>query len=310
MSTILVTGGTGFLGSRLVRRLVEKGHRVRAMAVERDPLLSSLDGVGCEVVTADITRPETLGAALAGVGTVFHLAAVLVADDPELFRRINLEGTRNLVDACVAAGVPHFVYVSAAAADYRVRTDYGEAKFRAEQLMRAPREQTSFTIVRPTLIFGPNGGGQELVMYVRQLRRFRGVVPVVGRGAARKRWVFVDDVVEGLSLLAGTTAAYGKVYNFGGGDAHTMRRYTELLCRRLGIGGPIVPVPVWLCRALAAVLGAVQKRPLLKRDTILGVIMEADVDIEPARRDLGYRPVGFEEWLFTRTAGDPFWDAR
>ena len=310
MSTILVTGGTGFLGSRLVRRLVEEGHRVRAMAVENDPLLANLEGVGCEIATADITRPETLAAALAGVGTVIHLAAVLVADDPELFRRINLDGTRNLVDACVTAGVPHFVYVSAAAADYRVRTAYGETKHRAEQLVRMPRERTSFTIVRPTLVFGPGGGGQELVMYVRQLRRFRGFVPIVGPGTARKRWVCVDDVVEGLSLLVGVNASYGKVYSFGGGDAHTMRRYTELLCRRLGIGGPIVPVPVWLCRALAAVLGVVQKSPLLKVDTIIGVTMDADVDIEPARRDLGYRPIGFEEWLLTRTAGDPFWDAR
>ena len=310
MSAILVTGGTGFLGSRLVRRLAEMGHRVRAMAVENDPLLASLDGVGCEVVTADITRPETLAEALAGVGTVFHLAAVLYADAPELFRRVNLEGTRHLVDACVRAGVPHFVYVSAAAADYRVRTSYGETKHLAEQLMSAPRERTSFTIVRPTLVFGPNGGGQELVMYVRQLRRFRGFVPIVGQGRARKRWVCVDDVVAGLSLLAGVTASYGKVYSLGGGDAHTMRRYTELLCRRLGIGGPIVPVPVWLCRVAAAVLGVVQKRPLLKDDTILGVTMDADVDIEPARRDLGYRPIGFEKWLFSRTAGDPFWDAR
>jgi nucleoside-diphosphate-sugar epimerase len=310
MSTILVTGGTGFLGSRLVRRLVGKGYRVRVMAVANDPLAGNLDGAGCEIATGDITRPETLAAVLAGVGTVFHLAAVLYADDPELFRRINLDGTRHLVDACVGAGVPHFVYVSAAAADYRVRTSYGETKHLAEQLMSTARERTSFTVVRPTLVFGPGGGGQELVMYVRQLRRFRGFVPIVGRGNARKRWVCVDDVVEGLSLLVGATVSFGRIYNLGGGDAHTMRRYTELLCRRLGIGAPIVPVPVWLCRAAAAVLGVVQSRPLLKTDTIVGVTMDADVDIGPASRDLGYRPIGFEEWLLTRTAGDPFWDAR
>ncbi len=304
-----MTGGTGFLGSRLVRRLVEKGYRVRAMAVANDPLLANLDGIDCEIATADVTRPETLAGALAGVSTVFHLAAVLYADDSELFRRVNLEGTRHLVTESVRAGALHFVYVSAAAADYRTRTTYGEAKHLAEQVMTSPLERTHFTVVRPTLVFGPNGGGQELVMYVRQLRRFPGFVPIVGRGAARKRWVFVDDVVEGLSLLVGATVSYGKVYSFGGADAHTMRRYTELLCRQLRIPGPILPVPEWLCWVLAAGLGVVQKRPLLKRDTIIGVTMEADVDIEPARRDLGYRPIGFEEWLCTRTAGDPFWDA-
>lgn len=309
MGAILVTGGTGFIGSRLVRRLVAKGNRVRVMAVAGDPLLANLDGVACEVVTGNIRRPETLAASTEGVKTVFHLAAVLYSDDPAAFRRINLEGTRNLVDAAVHARVPHFVYVSAAAAAYRVRTTYGETKHLAEQLMASPRESTQFTIVRPTLVFGPGGGGQELVKYVEQLKRSKPVVPMVGSGAAMKRWVFVDDLVEGLTLLVNQPISYGKVYNFGGADAHTMAEYTAMLCRRLGIARPVVRVPLPLCRAAATLAGLVQKRPLLKRDTILGLTMDGDFDIEPARRELGYQPVAFEHWLFNCTAGDPFWDA-
>jgi NADH dehydrogenase len=307
MTTILVTGGTGFIGSRLVQRLAAGGHRVRAMAVENDPLLPNLAGVECEVVTGDITQPESLTAPLADVDAVVHLAAVLYAHDPAAFRRINLEGTRNLVEASVQAAVRQFVYVSAAAAAYRIRTNYGETKHLAEQLMHQTRERTHFTIVRPTLVFGPNGGGQELVMYVRRLRSSRWFIPIVGSGAARKRWVHVDDVIEGLAMVVGNSASRGKIYNFGGADAHTMRAYTQMLCRRLGLGGPLVSVPVWACRILAGALRLVQRQPLLKRDTIIGVTMDADFDIEPARRELGYSPVAFEEWLFTRTSDDPFW---
>ena len=143
MSTVLVTGGTGFIGSRLVKRLLAGGRYVRVMAVANDPLLANLAGVDCEVVTGDITRPETLAGPLADVDAVLHLAAVLYAEDAELFRRVNLEGTARLVEAAVTAGVGHFVYVSAAAAGYRVRTTYGETKHLAEQLMRAPRGRTS-----------------------------------------------------------------------------------------------------------------------------------------------------------------------
>jgi nucleoside-diphosphate-sugar epimerase len=308
MSTVLVTGGTGFVGSRLVKRLLAAGRHVRVLAVANDPLLGNLAGFDCDVVTGDITRPETLGGPLAGVDAVVHLAAVLYADDPALFRRVNLEGTARLVDAAVAAGVGHFVYVSAAAAGYRVRTTYGETKYLAEQLMQAPRGRTNFTLVRPTLVFGPGGGGQELVMYVERIRAAGRFVPIVGRGAARKRWVHIDDLVEGLALVVGRPIAYGRTYNLGGADAHTMRGYTEMIRRRLGVAGPVVPVPLWLCWGLAGVLHLLGRRPLLKRDTIVGVTMDADVDIEPARREISYAPVAFEEWLFSATAGDPFWE--
>ena len=309
MSTILITGGTGFIGSRLVKHLAAHGHRVRVMVVENDPLLSSLAGVACEVVTGDITRPQSLECPLSGVRTVFHLAAVLYSHDAGLFRKINLEGTKNLLEGSVRAGVEHFVYVSAAAAGYRVRTSYGETKHLAEELMRVPRERTSFTIVRPTLVFGPSGGGQELVMYVEQLREFRWFIPLVGGGKAKKRWVFVDDLIAALALVVDRTVSFGKVYNFGGADVHTMREYTRMLCRRLNISKPIVPVPVWICHVVAWLLRVVRRSPLLKRDTIVGVTMDADVDIEPARRELGYQPVSFEEWLFTGTSHDPFWNS-
>jgi NADH dehydrogenase len=303
----LVTGATGFIGARLVRRLVEGGVTVRAMLVERDPRAGALDGLACERVTGDITRAETLAGPLAGVDTVVHLAAVLVADDPELFRRVNLEGTRNLVAAALAAGAGHFVYVSAAAAGYRVRTTYGETKHRAEQLMRDPSGRTQFTVVRPTLVFGPDGGGQELVAYVDQLRRFRWFIPLVGRGGARKRWVHVDDLVDGLTRVVARPVSYGKTYNFGGGDAHSMREYTAMIRRRLGLTAPVVAVPVWACRLVAGLQRLTRRSPLLKRDTIVGVTQDADFEIDSARRDLGYAPTAFEEWLFTRTAGDPFW---
>jgi len=308
MATILVTGGTGFIGSRLVKRLVNDGHTVRAMAISNDPLLGNLNGVDCEIVTGDITKPESLTDPVTGVDIVFHLAAVLYSDRPELFESINYNGTKALVDQSVAAGVTHFVYVSAAAANYEKRTLYGRTKHRAELLMESPQDRTNFTIARPTLVFGPNGGGQELIMYVEKLLSFRWFVPIVGDGSARKRWVHVDDVINGCALLADKPVSYGKTYNFGGGGSYTMREYTEMLCAKMGIDKLIVGIPVWMCRGLAAILNVIQDKPMLKADTILGVTMDADFEIESARREIGYDPVDFKDWIGSEMVDDPFWE--
>lgn len=294
---ILVTGGTGFMGSLLVKRLVEKGHTVRAMAIENDPLLSNLEGVDCDIVTGDITRPQTLELSMKDVRTIFHLAAVLFSDNPELFHRINYEGTKNVVNKAVESGIEHFVYISAAAADYEVRTTYGETKIQAEQLMKEKRGKTNFTIIRPTLIYGAGGGGQELVMYINQLKKFKLFIPIVGTGEARKRWVWINDVIEGLTLLVYKPITYGKTYNFGGGSAHSMREYTEMLCGQLSINKAIVPIPVTICYSIAWFLKIIQNKPILKRDTILGVTMDADFSIEEANRDIGYNPIDFKEGL-------------
>ena len=88
---ILVTGATGFIGNRLVRRLCESGYNVRAMVIDSDPLLSQLHGINCKIVKGDITAPGTLRICLEGVKTVFHLAAVLVSGNKELFHKVNFQ---------------------------------------------------------------------------------------------------------------------------------------------------------------------------------------------------------------------------
>ena len=225
---ILVTGATGYIGNRLVKKLAADGHKVRAMVIDNDRLIHVLDGVNCEKVIGDITRPETLGNALNGVDTVFHLAAVLVANDKSLFHKINYEGTKNLIDAAVKANVNHFVLISAAAAAYKIRTTYGESKIKTEELVSHKRGSTNFTIIRPTLLYG-HGGSQELKIYVEKLRKFPLIIPTIGLLRSKKRPVWVNDIVYGLSKLVNNPKAYGKIYNFGGATEMTMWQYTKLI---------------------------------------------------------------------------------
>jgi nucleoside-diphosphate-sugar epimerase len=290
---ILVTGATGYIGNRLVKRLTRDGHAVRAMLIEDDPLRGRLDGTPCEIVHGDIAKRGGLDICLRGIRTVFHLAAVLVSHDKKRFHEINYEGTKNVVDAAVAAGAEHFIYLSGAAAMYRTRTAYGWSKLRAEELMKT-QGGTHFTVVRPTLLYGP-GGSQELRLYVESLRAFPCIVPVVGTGKARKRPVWLEDVVTGLAALVDNPATRGKTYTFSGGTDISMWDYTKLICETFGIRKPLVPVPEGLCRIAAKVLPVFMKRPVLTEDAILGVTMDANSGFEEAAKDIGYRPISVYE---------------
>jgi nucleoside-diphosphate-sugar epimerase len=185
--------------------------------------------------------------------------------------------------------VKHLVYVSSASVVYPRRTRYAQSKLEAEEIVkRAPGLQ--YTIVRPTLVYDEDGG-QEFRLFLNYLRRFP-VVPFVGPGQARKRPVFSGDVVDGLVRIAGNPRAYGKTYNFSGGEAIAIADMARLLLEHCGLRRRFLHLPVPLCRAVALGLGAVLEDPPLNHYTIAGMINDADLDPAEAMRDLGYQPRG------------------
>jgi NADH dehydrogenase len=291
---VLVTGAAGEMGVRLVKRLHAGGWPVRALVLPGDPLRARLDGAGCEIAEGDVRSAASLHAAVAGVDTVFHLAAVILAKDPSLYETVNRQGTGNLVAAAAAAGVRHFVYVSSASVTYPRLTPYGQSKLDAEQLVRG-EHRFQHTIVRPTLVYDGTGG-QEFMLFLDYLRRFP-VVPFIGPGTARKRPVFSDDVVDGLYRIAGNAISHGKTYNLSGGESITLEGLGRLLLEAHGEAKPFVHLPLPLCRALAALLARAMKDPPLTPYAVAGFTNDADLDCADAVRDLGYHPRGVREGI-------------
>jgi len=291
---VLVTGAAGEVGRRLVRKLVSDGWRVRGLVLPGDPLRARLDGTGCEIVEGDIRRPETLGAAVAGADAVAHLAAVILARNPDDYDAINRRGTANLVAAAGAAGVRHFVYVSSASVVYPRLTTYGRAKLDAETFV-AEERRFAHTIVRPTLVYDETGG-QEFMLFRQYLHRFP-VVPFIGPGSARKRPVFSDDVVDGLARIVGNEICYGKTYNLSGPERITLRDLGKLILELEGRPRPFLHIPLPFCRALANVLGRVMKDPPLTPYAVAGFTNDADLDPAQAVADFGYAPRGVRAGL-------------
>lgn len=280
------------MGTRLVQGLIEEGRKVRVL----DRPGARIDGIDVDLRHGDVSDPETLRGVFDGVDTVYHLAAILIAHDDAAFQRVNVNGTKNMVEASVAAGVKHFIFVSSASVTYPHTTAYSLSKREGERIVKS-QDGMNYTIIRPTLAYNERGG-EEMQMFLNYLKKYP-VVPFIGTGRALKRPVHVDDLMAGFLSLANQPQTYGKTYAFSGGDSIAIWDMGKLLLKHHGLNKPFVPLPVGLCKAMAAVLARVQKRPALTWNVIAGVTQDANLDPSEATRDIGYRPMpvreGFEK---------------
>src|SRR5262249_12536605 len=228
----------------------------------------------------------------------------LLNDDPDVFQRVNAEGTKNLVEASIRAGAQHFVLCSSISVTYPWTTPYNASKREAERIVREQRAM-HWTIVRPTLAYNEHGG-EEYRTFVDFLKRWP-IGIFVGRGQARKNPVHVDDLMRGFLAIPGNPKTYGKIYPFCGAEPITLWEMGQLALAQEGIAKRFVPVPVWLFRLAATVMGATMRRAPFTAHAIAGLPQDAVPDWSEARADLGYQPVGFRDGLarLPRPAGGP-----
>jgi len=290
---ILVTGGTGIMGSELVRKLASLGNAMRVLTLPDDPFISRLEGLNIEIVYGDVSRIKDLGGICDGVDTVYHLAAVIVTNDDRQYQRINVGGTANLLHEAMKAGVKHFIYISSASVVYPRTTAYSRSKGDCERMVK--KSGLNFTIIRPTLVYDKRGG-QEYNMFLDYLRKFP-IVPFIGNGNAVKRPVSVSAIINGLVALCKNTKAYGKTLNFSGDEAISIREFARLSLRLLGQRKLIVSIPVIMCHAIALCMRLCMKNPPLRWPVIAGITQDANLDPTEAKEIAGFAPEKVTEEL-------------
>ena len=292
---VLVTGGTGVVGRKLIQKLHGTGRSIRLFCLPADPGIIAVQRLVADIRTGTIADAQDVNGLCEGVDTVYHLASVILSADESLFTRVNELGTQYLVRDALRHRVAHFIYVSSASVAYPKPTPYSLSKKKCEESVM--RSGLHYTIVRPTLVYDTGRGGQEFDLFLDYLRKYP-VVPFIGRGRALKRPVFVDDAIQGLFLLYGRNDVYGRIYNLSGAEAITMIDFSRLCLRLLGMPDkPVVPVPVWLCILAAKIMRTLFKDPPLKWQTVAGIIQDANLDPSAAVRDLGYNPAGVSTQL-------------
>lgn len=311
---IAITGATGHVGAVLAREWLSEGAKVRALVFDKIP---SLDGLALETIPGDVLNPESLMRAFDGVDIVYHLAAVIPLDnDPKgLAQRVNVGGTRNVIEACRASGIKRLVHFSSIhALDPHPMAEsidetrplnlspqapaYDRSKVEAELLVKKAVQENALdaVILNPTGVIGPfdfarsHMGGMLLDLYHRR-------VPALVQGGFN--WIDVRDVARS-ALLAGRKGKSGERYLLAG-HYHTVREVAQLVTKVTGIPGPRIVLPMGLARRLtpfARVHEKLRGKPIAFTDMSLHALCHHQVvDGGKAIRELGHRARSLEETL-------------
>jgi NADH dehydrogenase len=290
---VLVTGGTGFIGPKVVHALRAAGHDVRCF-VRSPKRARQLEAWGCELAHGDMRDAASLRAAVEGRDAVVHLVAI-IQGKPTDFERVMSQGTRDLVGAAKAAGVSRFVLASALGLTEETRelVPYYRSKWEMEQAVSGSGME--HVIFRPSFVFGRDGG--VLPMFVRQVR-WSPVTPIVGSGKSRLQPIWVEDVAGFFAPAVDLPAAVNRTFELGGPEAVTWNQLFRRIKRVLGARRGTIHLPFRLVRAGATVAERMPN-PLVTRDQLTMLERSGDnvCDIGPAVEAFGIEPIGLDEQL-------------
>jgi uncharacterized protein YbjT (DUF2867 family) len=292
---ILVTGGTGFVGPKVVKALRDRAVQVRCLV--RDPAEGSaelLAAWGCELAQGDMTDATSLRRAVEGCDVVVHLVAIRQGRE-EQFRRVMEQGTRDLVSAAEDSGVRRFVLMSALGTSEETKdlVPYYHAKWESEQAVAG--SGLEYVIFRPSFIFGRDGG---ILVTFKRLARLAPVTPVIGSGKQRLQPIWVEDVGAYFAAGVDKPEAAGRIFELGGPNAVTWNEFWARLKRALGLRRPTVHVPVRLMRANALLTERLPGNIPLTRD-LLTMLEHGDnvVSNDDAVQTFGLPLLGLDEQL-------------
>ncbi len=304
-----ITGINGFIGSNLATRLVAEGQEVSGL-VRRTSNLSFLEGLKVRLFSGDLSDKALLDEATRGVDVVFHVAGRASDWGPiELFRKVNVEGTKNLMESSLKSGVKRFVFISSAAVhgfggfrdamenSPKIATifPYSITKKEAEDLVnRYHREKGLPTlIIRPGNVFGP----RDRVTFVKMAELIeKGQMVYIGGGKPLTCPTYVENLIDAILLAVNRKETVGETFIVTDGMEITWKEYMDKIAEKLGVRRPFfsVPYPIAysaaaLCEAILKLFGS-NKPPIITRYRIANVGKDYHFSIEKARTKLGYQP--------------------
>jgi NADH dehydrogenase len=305
---VTVFGGSGFVGKQVVRALAKKGWRVR-VAVRRPTIAYDLKPNGdvgqIQVVRCDVRKSDDIAAALHGADAVVNLVGILMQGGGQTFEGLHHKAAEAIAQAAAAKGVRAFVQMSAIGADPKSASAYAASKGRGEQAVR--KAVPTATIVRPSIIFGPQDG--FFTALAQQIKTMP-FMPAIGGGKTKFQPVYVGDVAQAIANALGDEAAYGQTYELGGPEVFTFSQlvsYTaeEIMTPRAQVWTPfgaaaLIGVFGDILAGLHGVLPLLVPAPPLTGDQV--VLLRTDnvvADGAKGLKDLGVAATAIESILPT-----------
>ena len=312
---VTVFGGSGFVGSQVVQALARRGWRIRVAV--RNPgkawKLQTSGHVGqIQAVRCDATNAEDVAAALTGADAAVNLVGILYETPSRKFEAVHVGASRNIAEACAAAGVDRLVQISALGANPESESDYARTKAAAEMAVRQVKPDA--VVIRPSVVFG---AGDGLLNRFASMAVMAPALPLIGGGKTRFQPVFVGDVAEAVARAVSLPEAAGRTFELGGPAVMTMEDILRLVCRETNRGRGLVPLPFFAAKLiggfaqLTAVFGI---PPMLTKDQV--VLLQSDNVVSADAEGLaalGVEPTGLQaiapSYLWRYRRGGQFADA-
>jgi uncharacterized protein YbjT (DUF2867 family) len=293
---VTVFGGSGFVGSQIVRALARRGARVRVAVRQpgRGYRLRMLGDVGqIEIVQANIRDADSVARALDGAEGCINAVAVLHESGRQTFSNLHVEGARRVAQAAAAQGVGRLAYISALGADAHSPAKYARSKAAGEAATREAFPAAA--VIRPSVVFG---AGDHFFNRFAAMATVSPALPLIGGGATRFQPVFVGDVAAAVSQAVEDPRAGSRTYELGGPTIYSFRELMVLLLKQIGRSRVLVPLPFAAARLLGIagdVMAAASLPPPITTDQV--EMLRADNVVAagaPGLADLGVAPSALE----------------
>ncbi len=262
---VTVVGGSGFIGRYIVKRLAARGAIVSVVSrhASEAQFLKPMGDVGqIALIDAGLDDERGLAAAIEGAAAVVSSIGILYERGRQTFQMLHVDGPARLARLAAAAGVKHFVHLSALAADSRSPSAYARSKAAGEAAVQAAFPSAS--ILRPSLVFGPE---DDFFNKFAAMAGLAPALPLVGGGATRFQPVYVGDVADAVMAALERPEAAGRIYELGGPAVLSFRELMELMLSEIGRRRLLVSVP-WGLASFAALFMQVMPTPMLTRDQV------------------------------------------
>ncbi|MBI1273498.1 MAG: NAD-dependent epimerase/dehydratase family protein [Alphaproteobacteria bacterium] len=297
MQQITIFGGTGFIGRYLVRELAKTGIRIHiaTRSPERVLPLKHAGNVGQIVaVPCNLRDDASVAAALRGSDAAVNLTGILFQRGRNRFNTIHADVPRRIARIAKAANVKRFIHVSALGADATSKSAYARSKAAGEEA--ASEEFPGTTVLRPSIVFGPEDGFFNMFAGLAKLFP---ALPLIGGGKTKFQPVYVGDVADAIMAALSRTEASGQTYELGGPQVYSFKQLLKLMLAETGLDRWLVPAPFWAAKLKAYFLQLLP-RPLLTPDQV-ELLKRDNIVSQGAHKlaDLGITPTALEVILPT-----------
>ena len=303
MTTVVVFGGTGFIGRRLVQRLAAEGATVRVAVRNADPARCALGAAGLNQVTvfrADVRDQTSVAAAMAGADAVVNAVSAYVEKGDVTFEAVHVQGAEMVAREAGRLGVARLVLISGLGANPQSPSPYIRSRGRGELVVQQAFPDA--TIIRPSAMFGP---GDALFGTLADLARLLPVLPLIGGGRTRLQPVYVEDVAEAVARILTDPQTVGRTYELAGPWVYTLRELVSFTLRVIGKQRLLMPVPFAVAEIQARLFEFLPNPPLttgqvdlLKADSVASGAL-------PGLQELNIPPKAVEEVVPTYIGRSP-----